>query len=311
MAGSDSWLLNRRLTDKFGDLVNREEKSDIKFAFPGSSKVIYGHKLILSVGSPVFDAMFYGPVKETTDTINIPDIIPEAFLELVRFIYSERVQLTIDNVVEVKYAAKKYLVPQLEHPCDVYMKECLKVDTVCSLMNLCYSFRYDESVNQCLEFISANTTAVLRQDNFKSLHYELLKAVLELDPVTYTTELEMFEAAIQWAECKCLEEELEPSPENIRTTLGDAIYLIHYGALTMEEYASFVSPTRIIPPELSIEIFEILGTKQQSLKQGMIFHFPESVLKARGKAGPVKKRFKSTRAISQREVEMKCQEVSE
>lgn len=44
--------------------------------------VIAGHKLILAMASPVFEAMFYGGMAERSDPINISDVQPEAFKAL-------------------------------------------------------------------------------------------------------------------------------------------------------------------------------------------------------------------------------------
>lgn len=44
--------------------------------------VIAGHKLILAMASPVFEAMFYGGMAERNDPIPILDVQPEAFRAL-------------------------------------------------------------------------------------------------------------------------------------------------------------------------------------------------------------------------------------
>ena len=53
--------------------------SDVKFVARRSNgeseskQVIPAHKFVLSISSPVFEAMFYGELEETTDTIELPD----------------------------------------------------------------------------------------------------------------------------------------------------------------------------------------------------------------------------------------------
>lgn len=44
--------------------------------------VIAGHRLILAMASPVFEAMFYGGMAERNDPIPILDVQPEAFKAL-------------------------------------------------------------------------------------------------------------------------------------------------------------------------------------------------------------------------------------
>ena len=53
--------------------------------------VIPAHKLVLSIGSPVFEAMFYGTFAETSDSIELPDCEYDSLLELFRYMYSDEV----------------------------------------------------------------------------------------------------------------------------------------------------------------------------------------------------------------------------
>ena len=66
-------------------MFNNEHLSDVKFVVRGndgeseSRRSITAHKFVLSIGSPVFEAMFYGELAETKDTIQLPDIDYESF----------------------------------------------------------------------------------------------------------------------------------------------------------------------------------------------------------------------------------------
>ena len=60
-------------------------------------------KFILAIGSPVFDAMFYGELAETKDTIELPDCDNESLLELFRYMYNDEVNLSGSNVMGVLY----------------------------------------------------------------------------------------------------------------------------------------------------------------------------------------------------------------
>ena len=53
-------------------LFNNQKQSDVCFVVEGQT--LYGHKLILGMGSPVFYSMFYGELKETRETIEIEGI---------------------------------------------------------------------------------------------------------------------------------------------------------------------------------------------------------------------------------------------
>ena len=56
----------------------------------------------------MFEALFYGDLAETRDSIEPPDCECESLLELFRFMYSDEVNLSGSNVMGVLYLAKKY-----------------------------------------------------------------------------------------------------------------------------------------------------------------------------------------------------------
>ena len=106
--------------------------SDVKFVVPASSgeskskKVIPAHKFVLAISSPVFYAMFYGQMAETKDSIELPDCEYESLLEMFRCLYSDKVNLSGSNVMQVLYLANKYMVPSLAEKCAEYLRRNLK-----------------------------------------------------------------------------------------------------------------------------------------------------------------------------------------
>ena len=72
-------------------MFNNDLFSDVKFVVRGgpngeneNKKLVPAHKFVLSISSPVFEAMFYGELAETTDSIELPDCDYESLLELFR-----------------------------------------------------------------------------------------------------------------------------------------------------------------------------------------------------------------------------------
>ena len=123
-------------------LWNSDLLSDVKFVVPvsngesetKSTKVIPAHKFVLAISSPVFYAMFYGQMADTTDTIELPDCEFESLLELFRCMYSDEVNLTGSNVMRVLYLAKKYMVPSLPDKCTAYLQDNLEASNVFSIL---------------------------------------------------------------------------------------------------------------------------------------------------------------------------------
>jgi len=111
----------------FGNLLTSQSSSDISFIIDG--KEVKAHKLILSARSPVFAAMFRSDMKEKEmDQIDIPDISPVVFNELLRFIYTDRVQLTEDNAEPLLAAANQYLLLSLKTHCEEFVIKGLSTE---------------------------------------------------------------------------------------------------------------------------------------------------------------------------------------
>ncbi|KAL9963799.1 hypothetical protein ACROYT_G027343, partial [Oculina patagonica] len=124
------------ITERAAFIFNTEILSDVKFVVPVSTgeneskKVIPAHKFVLAISSPVFFAMFYGQMAETTDSIELPDCEYESLLELFRYLYSDEVKLSGNNVMQVLYLANKYMVPSLAGKCNEFLRENLKTSNV-------------------------------------------------------------------------------------------------------------------------------------------------------------------------------------
>lgn len=91
----------------------KSDLADVHFEFPNDSLFTFlsekvpAHKVILASASPVFEAMFFGPLKEA-NVVKIIDSNASAFKEFLQFCYLPEVTLTIENIEGVHRLADKY-----------------------------------------------------------------------------------------------------------------------------------------------------------------------------------------------------------
>ena len=140
----DNWQTKRpSISERTTFVFNNELLSDVNFLVPASrnesesrkgQKCIPAHRFMLAISSPVFYAMFYGEMAETSGTIQLPDCDYDSLLELFRFLYTDEVNLSGSNVMQVLYLAKKYLVPSLADKCTAYLREHLGASNVFSVL---------------------------------------------------------------------------------------------------------------------------------------------------------------------------------
>lgn len=76
--------VNYSIIDDVKNSVNNEKLSDVTFLVGENKKMIYSHKLVLSLGSPVFEKMFHGEFEHKSDAIEIIDITETGFLNMLK-----------------------------------------------------------------------------------------------------------------------------------------------------------------------------------------------------------------------------------
>ena len=86
---------NDRLVSRASNLLQNKSFTDVTFIVgpPSHSKKYVGHRVLLAMTSPVFEAMFYGDMADKSKVIRIPDLAPIGFENLLRYAYTGGVKL--------------------------------------------------------------------------------------------------------------------------------------------------------------------------------------------------------------------------
>ncbi|KAJ8274091.1 hypothetical protein COCON_G00087160 [Conger conger] len=242
--------------ERFAFLFNNEVLSDVHFLVGKGMGVqrIPAHRFVLAVGSAVFDAMFNGGMATTSTEIELPDVEPAAFLALLKFLYSDDVQIGPETVMTTLYTAKKYAVPALEAHCVEFLKKNLRADNAFMLLTQARLFDEPQLASLCLENIDKNTGDALAAEGFTDIDLDTLVAVLERDTLG-VREVRLFGAAVRWAESETQRQQFQPTPENKRRVLGKALSLIRFPLMTIEEFAAGPAQSGILADREVVSLF--------------------------------------------------------
>ncbi|XP_016129185.1 BTB/POZ domain-containing protein 2-like isoform X2 [Sinocyclocheilus grahami] len=219
-----------------------------------ATKSTVKERFALAVGSAVFDAMFNGGMATTSTEIELPDVEPAAFLALLKFLYSDEVQIGPETVMTTLYSAKKYAVPALEAHCVEFLKKNLRADNAFMLLTQARLFDEPQLASLCLENIDKNTADALAAEGFTDVDLDTLMAVLERDTLG-VREVRLFGAAVRWAEAEAQRQQLQPTPENKRRVLGKALSLIRFPLMTIEEFAAGPAQSGILTDREVVSLF--------------------------------------------------------
>ena len=91
-------------------------------------------------------------------------------------------------------------------------------------------------------------------DGFLDIDRDTLCAVLERDTLC-SRESRIFTHVHHWAENDCKRRHLEPTCENKRNALGDALHLVRFPIMTAEEFANDAAQTGLLDNKESVSLF--------------------------------------------------------
>jgi BTB/POZ domain/BTB And C-terminal Kelch len=256
---------------RFSSILNSQEMHDIVFVFPPAAKGqeneqqgdetsparLFAHKVMLAVGSSVFKAMFYGPISESGSTVEIVDIKPRVFLQLLTYLYTGNVDLDNNNnnnnnwknAVEILHVANKYNVRGLLKFCvdHLILSVVQNWENALNIYNQTLLF-FDECPtleDECLAVIDRNAHNIINNNDQVSLiNYPLLCLLLERDTFC-AREVDIFVAVVWWAKNQ-IPLRKHQSPDNIMGLLGNAFFSIRFPRMTLKELVQIVVPSGLL-----------------------------------------------------------------
>jgi len=265
----ENWQTTRptiRERSKF--ILNSDLFSDVKFVIgrtDGESEsnrgrqVIPAHKFVLSISSPVFEAMFYGELAETRDSIELPDCEYDSLLELFRYMYSDEVNLSESNVMAVLYLAKKYMVPSLADKCMAYLENNVDPSDVFSVLPVAQKYEEKKLMDRCWEVIDKQTEEAVKSDGFAAIERSLLEAVVMRDTLSIE-EIELFKAVDLWATKEGERQGLPADGAFKRRVLGEKVVKgLRFPTMKQNDFASVVLDSKILTPDEIITIIKCLS----------------------------------------------------
>ena len=226
--------------------------SDVTFVVPVSTgeseskKVIPAHKFVLAISSPVFFAMFYGQIAETTDSIELPDCDYESLVELFRYFYSDKANLSGSNVMQVLYLANKYMVPSLAEKCTAYLRNNLKASNVFCILPHAQKFEDKDLEDRCWEVIDMHTEEAVTSDYFVTVERSVVESVVKREKLN-VKEVELFKAVDRWASKESERQGIALDSDAKRQILGETIVkLIRFPLMSQKEFVSVVFDANIL-----------------------------------------------------------------
>lgn len=197
---------------------------------------IPAHKMLLSIGSPVFEAMFYGPIKENNE-ISIVDASTKVFKLFLQLLYLNKVTLGSDaeDLSDVMYLCKKYQLNDCLKVCVAALKDTLTNENMCWGYRIANLMEQEELGKFCEQKIQENASEILKSESFLECDRTVFGKMLQL--VHFNCDaLVIVDASLEWAKAGCKRKGLIDNIRNIREHFGDLDREIPFDELTCTQF---------------------------------------------------------------------------
>lgn len=233
-----------------------EDLADVRFLVgfeDGVKELIPAHSYVLATASSAFRAMFFGGFSPDTQ-ITVPDVEPEAFKTMLRYLYTDEVRLTVDNALPVLYVSKKYLIAYLYKEAVRFLEKKLNASNVCSFLSEGQLFSEEDLAERCWELVDAQAEKVLQSDGFLAADYETVRQIISRSSLN-VNEKTVYDRAVEWAKEECKRRELEANAACVREVLRDAFFQIRLTEMTLDEFANGPALEDYLTPQEKTDIF--------------------------------------------------------
>lgn len=201
------------------------------------------HRAILAYSSSYFERLLLSEFREASQpyvTLKFPD--PQnVFPELLAFIYTGRVVITLENVIPLYSVADHYLVEDLCSLCDTFLEANIQRDTALTIIKNALDFHFIDVIERCITVIAKNFSHI-------EADYDFLPPSLFLQLLQHPYLVVRNEYALYQLVCQYIEVHPEIQPQQV----DDMMATIRFVWMTYDEL-SRVSTNPRVPRSLIIE----------------------------------------------------------
>jgi len=181
-------------------------------------------------------------------------------LELFRFVYSDEVKLNADNVMQVLYLAKKYMLPSLADECSEFLRQNWDASNVFHVLPDAQKYQEKDLENHYWEVIDKDTDEAVKSDDFVTIPKSVLEELVERESLN-VREVELFKAVDCWATKECEKQGLAAEGSVKRRILGERIVkAIRFPVMEQQEFADVVLDRDILTKKESLDLMKYFNS---------------------------------------------------
>ncbi|KAI0226983.1 Kelch-like protein 21 [Lamellibrachia satsuma] len=200
------------------------------------------HRIVLEAASDYFKAMFRCGLEESTSATVTLTMEPEILTNIVDYMYTGEIQLTVDNVESLVKAGDLLQLGCLKYTCEDFMASQVKLHNFVEYYRFALLYRLDQLQKVTKQFVFAAFKTVALTPEFKELTCRELIEFIKDDDVNVEDEDIVFDAVLSWVrhDLDNRKSSLQMILEHVRLPYCTSNYLWHikeaYDLLTTKSF---------------------------------------------------------------------------
>lgn len=177
--------------------LNNQEFTDTKIIVQG--KTFNCHRLVLSIMSPYFSAMFSSGMKECQDgVVHLQNVESGAFEKILKFIYGGQDVIDTENVDSLLQASVMLQIKCLQERCEEYMMGKLDPENAIGAWKLAQGHGCSCLADRAFQYILHYFEQIRKTDDFLAIDSDELIQIIDNNNLNIKSEELVCEAVMRW-----------------------------------------------------------------------------------------------------------------
>ncbi|XP_008544911.3 speckle-type POZ protein-like [Microplitis demolitor] len=160
-------ILKPQIVDDFEKLFNKKINVDV-ILIVGNEK-FHAHKTILSARSPVLASVLHRMQESNNNILMISDVAPKIFREMLRFIYTDKVDDLDSKIVTLLQVADRFKLQTLKISCEESLRESLINANAIKLLMLADQYHANLLMESVVNYLVINIDSIMKTEDYKTL----------------------------------------------------------------------------------------------------------------------------------------------
>jgi len=260
------------LSSGLESIMTAEILCDLAIFIEGDQKQdpLYAHSCILATQSEYFRNKIlqaHQNVENNYDYMDIDDTIQRRIIvsevsytilcKILKFLYSGKIQLRDDDVIDVFMAANLLGVNELKSICCTHMQSAISCDSLHLLLQESRRRNAAELETKCIHFFQDNVVSALQSESLLQISEELLILLLCKD-FWVPDEILVFEFIVRWGKRRrydmSVEHGVNASSISLKEVISRVVLYVRLISLSRAHLERKVIPLNVVDEDLLIEV---------------------------------------------------------